>query len=79
MARSVRSSNAVSVARSVITSYSIHYTKLYDLVRGDEATGLTPLREGLRIGREKGYIDVYLWRPGMLETVAAKAMRNNFV
>ncbi|HSQ53694.1 MAG TPA: AAA family ATPase, partial [Candidatus Bathyarchaeia archaeon] len=46
----------------------------FSLVRRDEATGLTPLREGLRIGREKGYIDVYLWRPGMLETVAAKAM-----
>jgi LuxR family maltose regulon positive regulatory protein len=48
----------------------------FSLVRGDEATGLASLREGLRIGREKGYIDVYLWRPGMLETVAAKAMEN---
>jgi LuxR family maltose regulon positive regulatory protein len=46
----------------------------FSLVGGDEASGLTSLQEGLRIGREKGYIDVYLWRPGLLETVAAKAM-----
>jgi LuxR family maltose regulon positive regulatory protein len=46
----------------------------FSLLRGDEASGLSSLREGLRIGREKGYIDVYLWRPGLLETVTAKAL-----
>jgi DNA-binding SARP family transcriptional activator len=42
--------------------------------KGDEASGLPSLREGLRIGRERGYADIYLWRPGMLESLAAKAL-----
>jgi len=46
----------------------------FSLLRGEEASGLSCLRKGLRIGREKGYVDVYLWRPGLLETVAAKAL-----
>jgi LuxR family maltose regulon positive regulatory protein len=46
----------------------------FSLLRGNEGSGLASLREGLRIGREKGYIDVYLWRPGLLETVTAKAL-----
>jgi ATP/maltotriose-dependent transcriptional regulator MalT/DNA-binding SARP family transcriptional activator len=46
----------------------------FSLLQGDEASGLSSLREGLRIGREKGYISVYLWCPGLLETVTAKAL-----
>lgn len=44
------------------------------LRKGDEETGLAPLREALRFGREKGFVDIYLWRPGLLETVAAEAL-----
>jgi LuxR family maltose regulon positive regulatory protein len=44
------------------------------LLQGKEADGLAPLREGLRIGKEQGYFDIYLWRPGMLEKVSAKAL-----
>ncbi len=46
----------------------------FSLLRGDEASGLSSLREGLRIGRGKGYINVYLWCPGLLETISAKAL-----
>ena len=47
----------------------------YVFFRGEkEDYGLTILRQGLRIGREKGYVDVHLWRPGLLETVSAKAL-----
>jgi LuxR family maltose regulon positive regulatory protein len=46
----------------------------FSLLEGKEKSGLSSLRAGLRIGREKGYVDVYLWRPGLLETVAAKAL-----
>jgi len=44
------------------------------LLEGKEKTGLSSLREALRIGREKGYADVYMWRPGLLETVAEVAL-----
>ncbi|HEX2719362.1 MAG TPA: BTAD domain-containing putative transcriptional regulator, partial [Candidatus Deferrimicrobium sp.] len=40
----------------------------------DEASALPPLREGLRTGREKGYVDIYLWCPGLLEKIAAEAL-----
>jgi ATP/maltotriose-dependent transcriptional regulator MalT/DNA-binding SARP family transcriptional activator len=46
----------------------------FHLLRGNKASGHSSLRKGLRIGREEGYIDVYLWRPGLLETVAAEAL-----
>lgn len=46
----------------------------FALRRGDDAAALRPLREGIRIGRERGYSSLYLWRPGLLETLAAKAL-----
>lgn len=44
------------------------------LRHGDEEEGLASLREGLRAGRERGYVDVYLWVPGFLERIAAEAL-----
>jgi DNA-binding SARP family transcriptional activator len=46
----------------------------FSLRKGDEEDGLASLREGLRAGREKGYVDVYLWIPGFLERIAAEAL-----
>jgi LuxR family maltose regulon positive regulatory protein len=46
----------------------------FSLRRGDEASGLASLQDGLRIGREKGYVDIYLWCPGLLERIAAEAL-----
>jgi two-component SAPR family response regulator len=46
----------------------------FSLCEGDEASALPPLREGLRTGREKGYVDIYLWCPGLLERIAAEAL-----
>jgi len=46
----------------------------FALCAGDEASALPLLREGLRTGREKGYVDIYLWCPGLLERIAAEAL-----
>jgi len=46
------------------------------LGKGGKASGLVALREGLRLGREKGYVDTYLWHPALLEELAAKALEN---
>jgi DNA-binding SARP family transcriptional activator len=46
----------------------------FSLLAGDEMSALPPIREGLRIGRETGYWGIYLFRPGMLETITAKAL-----
>ena len=41
---------------------------------GDGSSAEEALREGMRIGREKGYSCLYLWRPEFLATVAVKAL-----
>lgn len=46
----------------------------FSLCNGDEPSGLSSLRRGLALGREKGYVDTYLWRPGLLERIASKAL-----
>jgi len=44
------------------------------LREGQEASGVAFLRDGLRLGKEQGFFGFYLWRPGLLEKVAAKAL-----
>ncbi len=46
------------------------------LERGNEESALTALREGMAIGRERGFANLYMSRPGILETVAAKALES---
>jgi two-component SAPR family response regulator len=44
------------------------------LQEGNESAALLSLREGMRIGREKGYVNLYMWLPGVMERVVAKAL-----
>ncbi|HZW36501.1 MAG: AfsR/SARP family transcriptional regulator, partial [Deltaproteobacteria bacterium] len=46
----------------------------FSLRKGGGSTDLPSLREGLRIGREKGYVDLYLWSPGLQEIIASEAL-----
>jgi DNA-binding SARP family transcriptional activator len=46
----------------------------FSLAKGEEEKALLCLRQGLEIGQEKGYGGLYLWRPGMLETLCARAL-----
>ena len=46
----------------------------FSLRLGDGSSAEEALREGMRIGRERGYSGLYLWRPEFLATVAAKAL-----
>lgn len=46
----------------------------FAFLRGDETAGIASLREGLRVGKEKGYVDTYLWSPGLLERIAGEAL-----
>ncbi len=43
---------------------------------GERDDGLVFLRDGLRFGREKGFVDTYVWRPGLLETIASEALEH---
>jgi ATP/maltotriose-dependent transcriptional regulator MalT/DNA-binding SARP family transcriptional activator len=46
----------------------------FRLDRNDEASAIAVLQEGLKIGREHGFIGSYLSRPGFFEKIAAKAL-----
>ena len=46
----------------------------FSLRGGDGSSAEAALREGMRIGREKGYLCVYLWRSEFLAAVAVKAL-----
>ena len=60
----------------VITSYSIHYTKLYDLVLSQKAT---PSKNG-EIATVREMLDVLNLRGAVVTLVSAgNAGRNNFV
>ncbi len=44
------------------------------LERKEDARALTALRDGMRIGREKGFDGVFIWRPGFLERLTMKSL-----
>jgi len=46
----------------------------YHLHEGNESAALLSLREGMRIGREQGFVSLPMWMPGTMERVAAKAL-----
>jgi len=50
-------------------------TEAYFLIKqGKEAPALTLLQEGLQIGKERGYVNLYMWQPDVMETILAKAL-----
>ncbi|MBI5575296.1 MAG: hypothetical protein HY896_02915 [Deltaproteobacteria bacterium] len=44
------------------------------LQEGNESAALLSLREGMRVGRENGYVNLYMWQPGVIEGIMAKAL-----
>jgi DNA-binding SARP family transcriptional activator len=46
----------------------------FRLDRNDEASAIAVLREGLKMGRERGFVGSIFWLPCLFEKVAAKAL-----
>lgn len=70
-----RSSRIGTDARMRFVRYACSLARAYfSLGRGEEEAAIPHLREGLRTGREQGFVGIYLWRPGLLERVAATAL-----
>jgi LuxR family maltose regulon positive regulatory protein len=44
------------------------------LQKGDEASAVPLLKEGMRIGRENGFVNLYMWLPGVMEDIMVKAL-----
>jgi len=66
---------ALRPGKSDLGEFSCSLAEAYFLLRkGEEEAALTPLRAGLKVGRETGLGGVYMWYPGFLELVTAKAL-----
>ena len=44
------------------------------LQKSDEESAVTLLQEGLRIGRENSFVNLYMWLPGVMESIVTKAL-----
>lgn len=44
------------------------------LQKGDEASAVPLLKEGMLIGRENGFVNLYMWLPGVMEEIVMKAL-----
>ncbi len=44
------------------------------LKQGKEADALSAIREGLKTGKEKGFVNLYMCQPGVMESLLAKAL-----
>jgi LuxR family maltose regulon positive regulatory protein len=62
-------------SRNEFTPFICLLTEAYFYLRqGKEAAALESIRNGMRIGREKGFANLFMWLPGVMESVAAKAI-----
>jgi ATP/maltotriose-dependent transcriptional regulator MalT/DNA-binding SARP family transcriptional activator len=67
--------DAGAQGRNEMARFSCLLTQaFYYLHEGNEAAALLSLREGLRTGREKGFVSIPMGLPGTIERIAAKAL-----
>jgi DNA-binding SARP family transcriptional activator len=69
------SRGAITWGKSDFTEFLLLLAEAFFLLRkGEEEKALTPLWDGLKAGREKGFYGVYQPHPGFLELITAKAL-----
>jgi len=62
-------------SRNEFTPFICRLTEAhFYLLQGKEAAAVGAIRDGMRIGREKGFVNLFMWMPGVMESVAAKAI-----
>jgi LuxR family maltose regulon positive regulatory protein len=62
-------------SKNEYTRFACLLTKAYfSLQKGDEASAVKLLREGMQIGRERGFVNLYMWLPGVMESITTKAL-----
>jgi DNA-binding SARP family transcriptional activator len=62
-------------SKNEFTHFACLLTKAYfSLQKDEETSALESLREGMRIGRERGFINLYMWLPGVMEDITTKAL-----
>jgi len=75
-ARHVARARQVGVrSRNEYTEFACLLTEAFlSLERGEEEPALAALKKGMKIGREKGFVNLYMWGPGVMERIVAKAL-----
>jgi len=77
-----KSAEHINRARSIgirskneFTPFICLLTEAYFLLKqGKEAAALAAIRKGMQIGREKGFVNLFMWQKGVMETILVKAL-----
>jgi LuxR family maltose regulon positive regulatory protein len=57
------------------TLFSCLLAEAYFLMdKGEDEAAVELLREGMRIGQQRGFVNPYMWPPGFMEAITAKAL-----
>ena len=77
-----KSAEHINRARSIgirskneFTPFICLLTEAYFLLKqGKEEAALDAIRKGMQVGREKGFVNLFMWQKGVMETILAKAL-----
>jgi ATP/maltotriose-dependent transcriptional regulator MalT/DNA-binding SARP family transcriptional activator len=62
-------------SRNDYTEFACLLAEAFFFIRkGEEDSAREALRKGMKLGREKGYVNLYMWGPGVMESVVAAAL-----
>jgi LuxR family maltose regulon positive regulatory protein len=66
-----------SQCKNEFIRYICLFTEAYFyLQQGKESPGLDAIRKGMRMGREKGFVNIFMWKRGVMERVVTKAIEH---
>jgi DNA-binding SARP family transcriptional activator len=76
------SARHLELARRIGTRSRNEYTEFlcllteacFFLQKGEEEPARSALRKGMKLGREKGFVNLYMWGPGVMERIVADAL-----
>jgi DNA-binding SARP family transcriptional activator len=61
--------------KSLVTQFGCHLARAeFALEEGDEAVAREALQEAMSIGREKGYVNIWFWRPRIMAELCCQAL-----
>jgi LuxR family maltose regulon positive regulatory protein len=64
-------------SRNEFTPFICWLTEAYfHLKQGKKTAALTAIRKGMKLGHQKGFVNLFMWLPGVMECVAAKALEH---
>jgi LuxR family maltose regulon positive regulatory protein len=64
-------------SKNEFTPFVCWLTEAYfHLKQGKKSAALAAIRKGMKLGHQKGFVNLFMWLPGVMECVAAKALEH---